>query len=280
MDTDDIDMGQTKDQRASYIALHVALQTMKERCLSLQDRLNTVEDQNFELRRKNGVDRPHHTQNMDGRTETDQLREQVAELTREKFQLTEHIGMVATENRQLWIRLSKLTKDNQTLGISLKKIKSTIGSSATGGHQNLIRSKTFTQNTPNPLLRQRMMQEMVAAGNDAADSDALSLEEISLEDGDQHVALNEPHQPNREHSTRNTTLYFGYLNDESISTVLMNDTKRGLDIMVDIKKELLRQQSDLKVALSGLRQRKGKQCSSTDRFCLARFDRLSPCFVC
>lgn len=255
MDTNDIDMNPIKDQRGSYIALHVALQTMKERCLSLQDRLNMVEEQNFELRRQNGVDRPHQTQNMDSRTEIDLLREKVAELTREKFQLTEHIGMVASENRQLWIRLSKLTKDNQTL----KQLKGALVNSTTAAHQNLIRSKTFTQNAPNPMLRQRMMQDTTTAdGNDDGNTDAISLEEISLEDGDQNEIINEMQQPvNREHINRNNTLYFGYLNDESINTVLMNDTKRCLDSMVDIKKELLRQQSDLKVALSGLRQRKG-----------------------
>lgn len=255
MDTNDIDMGQTKDQRT--IALHVALQTMKERCLSLQDRLTKVEEQNFELRRKNGVDRPNQIQNMDRSSEIDLLREQVAELTREKFQLTEHISIVASENRQLWMRLSKLTKDNQTLGISLKKMKSTLANHSTVGHQNLIRSKTFTQNAPNPMLRQRMMQES-SAGYDERTNEALSLEEISLEDGEQNQA-NELQQPNKDYVNRNNTLYFGYLNDESINTALVNDAKKCLDNMVDIKKELLRQQSDLKVALSGLRQRKGKQ---------------------
>lgn len=261
------DLIQSKEQLASHYALHVALQTMKERCLSLQQRLTAVEEENSALRKKYGKDQPDEDTNMDDRTEIELLREQVGELTRQKFQLTEHISMVASENRQLWSRLSKLTKDNQTLGISLNKIKNTL----TGGnvvnlpaHQNLIRSKTFTQNSPNPILRQKMMQD-VHTVEGTKNMDDLSLEEISLKDytdsagtfaGQNAQRANNAEMLNRVAAAN--SMGFGYLNDESINTILQNDTKKCLDNMVDIKKELLRQQSDLKVALSGLRQRKGK----------------------
>lgn len=246
-----------KEQLASHYALHVALQTMKERCISLQKRLTDVEDENLSLRKKYGEDNPNVHSNMGDRSEIETLREQVGELTRQKFQLTEHIGMVASENRQLWSRLSKLTKDNQTLGISLNKIKNTL----TGGsmvHQNLIRSKTFTQNSPNPILRQRMMH----TGDNGKGMDDVSLEEISLKESNDSSNEQCLQQSNNDLMNRGGTIAnsmgFGYLNDESINTILLNDTKKCLDNMVDIKKELLRQQSDLKVALSGLRQRRGK----------------------
>lgn len=246
--SDALSSSPTKDNMASHYALHVALQTMKERCLALQQRLTTVEDENSELRSKYGTDTPKaEKSSIDkmGKSEVEILREQIGELTRQKLQLTEHIGMVASENRQLWSRLSKLTKDNQSLGMSLSKIKETLTSSMTTGHQNLIRSKTFTQNSPNIMLRQKLPSADVARS-----ADDLSLEEISLKEypspkEDAPIAVN-------------NSLGFGYLNDESISTVLHNDSKKCLDKMVEIKKELLRQQSDLKVALSGLRQRKGK----------------------
>lgn len=250
----------TKENLASHYALHVALQTMKERCLSLQHRLSTVEEENLALRMKHGVDTPNEGNTMD-RSEVDVLREKVGELTRQKFQLTEHIGMVAAENRQLWSRLSKLTKDNQTLGISLNKIKDTLTNTAANGHQNLIRSKTFTQNSPNPILRQKMMQDHSPTIDQGKNGETLSLEEISLKDfTESKVDLRATmHRTSTAElsSKSNNSLGFGYLNDESINTVLQNDTKKCLDNMVDIKKELLRQQSDLKVALSGLRQRRG-----------------------
>lgn len=249
---------QSKEQLASHYALHVALQTMKERCLSLQQRLTAVEEENSALRKKYGKDQPDEANNMDDRTEIEMLREQVGELTRQKFQLTEHISMVASENRQLWSRLSKLTKDNQTLGISLNKIKSTLTAN-TPAHQNLIRSKTFTQNSPNPILRQKMMQDMHTVDN-GKNMEEISLEEISLKDYADPQNTFGLRTSNAELANRAATansMGFGYLNDESINTILQNDSKKCLDSMVEIKKELLRQQSDLKVALSGLRQRKG-----------------------
>lgn len=43
--------GSVDEASASYYALHVALQTLKERCQSLQTRLNIVEEENDVLRR-------------------------------------------------------------------------------------------------------------------------------------------------------------------------------------------------------------------------------------
>lgn len=275
MDSNKSDTSQTKEQLASHYALRVALQTMKERCLALQQRLTTVEQENSSLRKKIGQDQPYKgTNDMDDSSEIDILREEVGELTRQKYQLTEHIDMVALENRQLWLRLSKLTKDNQSLGLSLNKIKTTLTEGA-ANHQNLIRSKTFTQNSPNPILRQKMMQDGSGGHthDNAKEMEDVSLEEISLKDHpDQPLMFGDPNMQqihnefnefiNRTASSgasnaATNSMGFGYLNDESINTILMNDTKKCLDSMVDIKKELLRQQSDLKVALSGLRQRRG-----------------------
>lgn len=230
--------------------------------MALQQRLTSVEQENSSLRKKYGQDQPNRDNNMDDRSEIDLLREQVGELTRQKYQLTEHIGMVALENRQLWLRLSKLTKDNQSLGVSLNKIKTTL-TEGTASHQNLIRSKTFTQNSPNPILRQKMMQDGNTHDNNGKEMEDVSLEEISLKEyTDQpngHGDVGAP-QTNTEFQNRvvANSMGFGYLNDESINTILSNDTKKCLDSMVEIKKELLRQQSDLKVALSGLRQRRGR----------------------
>lgn len=257
-----------KENQASHYALHVALQTMKERCLALQQRLTSVEEENLALRLKYGTDTPNSRSGMldtndMNRSEIDQLRDKVGELTRQKHQLTEHIGMVASENRQLWSRLSKLTKDNQTLGISLNKIKDTLTSSGMPpAHQNLIRSKTFTQNSPNPILRQKLLQDQYAVEH-AKSSDNVSMEEIILKDLDDTKdadvnAMMRPSHPTVDQSNKvANSLGFGYLNDESMNTILQNETKKCLEDMVEIKRELLRQQSDLKVTVSAFRQRRG-----------------------
>lgn len=261
MDSNKSDTIKTKEQLASTYALHVALQTMKERCLALQQRLDAVEQENLTLRKKYGQDQPNCSNVMDDRSYTDILREQVGELTREKYLLHEHNAMVALENKQLWLCLSKLTKDNKTLGASLNKIKTTL-TEGVGSHQNLIRSKTFTQSSPNPILRQKMLQDS-NTHDSGKGMDEVSLEEVSLKDytdptnmhAESNTQQTHAELPNRL-STANS-MGFGYFNDESINTILVNDTKKCLDSMVDVKKELLRQQSDLKVALSGLRQRRG-----------------------
>lgn len=169
--------------------------------------------------------------------------------------------MVATENRQLWSRLSKLTKDNQSLGTSLDKMKESANTASNS--QNLIRSKTFTQNSPNPILRLKM-NATDAPSTDTQKVDNLSLEEISLKvlneflegKAEAEKKCNEIMSP-----TIKNSFGFGYLNDEQITeTDLQYDIRKCSDSMIDIKKELLRQQSDIKVALSSLRQRRSNFC--------------------
>lgn len=261
--------GHEHDGLATHYAMHVALQTMKERCQSLQQKLSIVEDENQTLRKSAGLDRHQHQLLPPHPNEIEMLQDKIGELTRQKFQLTEHITMVSTENRQLWSRLSKLTKDNAQLdtSLSLAKLKETAAAAAattsTTG-QNLIRSKTFTQNAPNPILRMRMTA--AATGGGTNDTNQMSLEEISLK------ILNEFLEGKAEverkcadilgdDSTVATPAHnsfgFGYLNDEPLNeNELQSDIRKCSDGMVDIRRELLRQQSDIKVALSSLRQRK------------------------
>lgn len=248
-----------KDDVSAYYALHVAVQTLKERCLTLQERLVAVENENLNYKREADSDQKSNTSNneQNGRNEVELLRIKVNELTRQKTQLNEHISMIATENRQLWQRLTNLTKDGQNVEDMQAMIKDMTNSTTTSTHQNLIRSKTFTQNSPNPMLRQKL--NVLAKGGDENGS----LEEISLK------VLNDFLQGKAEFEKKcgeiipatnpqSNLLGFGYLNDETVDTDLQNGTKKCLDGMSEIKKELLRQQSDLKVALSSLRQRKGK----------------------
>jgi regulator of replication initiation timing len=120
----------------SHYALQVALQTMKERCQHLQQRLGVVEEENLRLRIENRKRRSDSVctittdelKNEPGDLECkiENLEEKVATLTRQKSQLSHHLYMVASENRQLWNRLSHLTQANQNLGSHLSKISSTL----------------------------------------------------------------------------------------------------------------------------------------------------------
>lgn len=120
----------------SHYALQVALQTMKERCQHLQERLTAVEAENLRLRIENRRRKSDsactitadalENESEDSKPTIDCLEEKVATLTRQKSQLTHHLFMVATENRQLWNRLSHLTQANQSLGSHLSKISNTL----------------------------------------------------------------------------------------------------------------------------------------------------------
>lgn len=277
-------------ENASNYALRVALQTMKERCQSLQQRLVCVEDENLELRKKISSERSAAGISVDASTtqnnsinDVHKLQDHVDELSRQKSQLSQHITMIASENRQLWSRLSKLTKDNQEMKNSLLSPSSTAKQSTTNNncnnttntHQNLIRSKTFTQNAPNPLLRQKI--NLDRDDDDQEIGDQLSLEEISLKvlneflEGKAEIEkkCTEFMEESQLSASKNDTLGFGYLNDEqsAAGTMIITSNNNDIDLknnsMIDIKKELLRQQSDLKVALTNFRKRKIPEiCSS------------------
>lgn len=113
----------------SHFALQVALQTMKERCQQLQQRLIAVEGENLSLRvelEKSNGQLVKSDKEEDHSSPVGELQQQVAQLQRQKSQLTHHIFMVANENKQLWGRLSRLTQANRSLGHHLSRINDTL----------------------------------------------------------------------------------------------------------------------------------------------------------
>lgn len=192
--------GHLHSAASSHLALQVALQTLRERCQFFQKRLASLEEENTALRaaqaRSPGSTGPGQFRERKatnaGQNEVETLRESVAELTRQKTQLADHISMVAAENRQLWRRLSQIAKDlpssstdgegdnNSGNNISSRiantqrdQQQRTVSSSSQSG-QNLIRSRTFTKNAPNPKLRERMQRD------GSSEEEMLNLEDISL----------------------------------------------------------------------------------------------------
>ncbi|KAJ8870676.1 hypothetical protein PR048_029700 [Dryococelus australis] len=129
------------DSVASQYALQVALQTMKERCQQLQQRLAAEEEENLRLRMtltsvrncsgdENESDDEKVITNCP-RKEVTSSEEKIARLSRQNSQLRHHLFLVASENRQLWCRLSSLTEANESLGNQLSKISLSLANQST-----------------------------------------------------------------------------------------------------------------------------------------------------
>lgn len=183
-------------------------------------RLSAVEEENLSLRLQLNSQALNHSalsvsddDDEINKTEKETMREKIGELTRQKMQLSEHIAMVASENRQLWSRLSKLTKENETL----EKLTE-LQTSPT--HQNLTRSKTFTQNSPNPKLREKFDMN--------SDPEALVID------------------------VANFAISVNYATGE------LEGMRKLLEDMGDTKAELLRQQTALKSALTHIKTKQGR----------------------
>lgn len=209
---------------SNTLALNLALQTIKERCVHLQKRLFALESENSRLK-LNSVnnDKPSDSESL---SEIQELRAKNAELALQKNQLTDNLTMISTENRKLWKRLSQLTKEN------LVEEDVTTRDPLDGKNHatNLLRSKTFTQNSPHQLLKEKLVGHQVGP-------DDTELEDVSL------------------------------LDDYGFSTEKINlcqddnetcdaDSKSCTEGMLNIKRELMKQNSDLKVALSNWKKMK------------------------
>lgn len=210
---------QNKELLSNTLALNLALQTIKERCVHLQKRLFTLESENSRLRLNTlNNDKQNDSHSL---SEIEELRAKNAELTLQKDQLTENVNMISTENRKLWKRLSQLTKEaveDPTMPESAMKLPA---------NQNLIRSKTFTQNSPHQLLKEKLVGQQVGPDDD--------LEDISLINDCGFSA---------------EKMTFGQDDNEAVDV----ESKTCTDGMLIIKKELMKQNSDLKVTLSNWRK--------------------------
>lgn len=231
-----------KELLGNTLALNVALQTIKERCVHLQKRLYALESENSKLRLNTVSNSDKSSESRKDNSlisELEGLRAQNAELTLQKESIDRKLTMISTENRNLWKRLSHLTKET----ISEDDItKEALADDDQLGakHANLIRSKTFTQNSPHQLLRER-----IAGKNIGPDTDD-DLEDISLINDCTFTASTDKFS-------------------SDISESVEIDTRSCAEGLLNIKKEILKQNSDLKVALSNWRKLKSKQ-QSTDMF--------------
>lgn len=219
---------ENKELLHNTLALNLALQTIKERCVHLQKRLFALESENSRLRLNTlNNDKRNDSQPDKSLSEVEELRSKNAELNLQKTQLTENLTMISTENRKLWKRLSQLTKDNviddQSEASDASKLQ---------GSQNLIRSKTFTQNSPHQLLKEKLVGHQVGPEDN-------ELEDISLINDCGFTA---------------DKMTFSQDDIEACDF----ESKACTDGMLSIKRELMKHNSDLKVALSNWRKMKSK----------------------
>jgi hypothetical protein len=227
-----MEFNQNKELLSNTLALNVALQTIKERCVHLQKRLYSLESENSRLRLGNVVDKVNESHNSSDNSlasELENMRAKNAELTLQNSQLTENLSMISTENRKLWKRLSHLTKEN----VDNEPIRGgeEVEEPVTRQQANLIRSKTFTQNSPHQLLREKLAGSQIGPDDD--------LEDISL--------INDCGFSTAEKMIEG-------IEGENCDA----DTKSCTEGLMSIKKEILRQNNELKVAISNWRKSKSE----------------------
>lgn len=242
-----MEFNQNKELLSNTLALNVALQTIKERCVHLQKRLYALESENSRLRLNNVNNDANESRNFDNSlaSELENMRSKNAELTLQNSQLTENLSMISTENRKLWRRLSHLTKEN--VDNEPMRGSDEIEEPVTRQHANLIRSKTFTQSSPHQLLREKLVGSQIGPDDD--------LEDISLINDCGFSAADK---------------MMDGIEGESCEV----DTKSCTEGLMSIKKEILRQNNELKVAISNWRKSKSEYQIFIDRELCGRYVRV------
>lgn len=226
-----------EEDTGSKYALHVALQTLKERCQNLQQRLSVVEEENIALR--------VHCNNIESRnsmTELDTLRIKVLELKEQKTKLEDNFKLVANENKHLWSRLSKLLQVNKTLGSHLTKINESLNQHS---KKALIRSNTFTQTDCDA-------KKAVAENGKIS----LELEDVSLKlfstIAKEKTELESQCSEMMEIQSETASNSFGFSYASDNNDTLVEDLEQHLNDLKNIKETLGRQNSLLKSTLANM----------------------------
>ncbi|VVC97592.1 unnamed protein product [Leptidea sinapis] len=224
----------------------LALHAMRDRCLLLQKRINSLESDNMKLRLDLTKIEDHSTYIPLQDNEKFTLQQKIAELTKQKSQLLHHVFMVACENKNLWTKVASI-RSTERKHKELTK-------------QPLIRTNTYIHSTPKLVSQEKCYEP--------------SLEEISLklinsyiqeksqlvEQYEQMVELQEMDEK------------FDILNADSIGFTYMEDPVTDslkeiqcqTEKLMGLKKEVAQQERDLKTLLTRIEiiLRDGYKCSS------------------
>lgn len=154
-------------------AIQLALQTLKDRCHEYQHQVRRLEEEILALRLKCDITNKSKLTSL---TEIDRLNARITELNEQNNQHLRNNAMVTTENRNLWSQLSSLCIANKTMGDHIAKVNNYINEPYTQSHTALIRSKTFTHETPAKYSAKLQNDES-----------SLELEEVSLKTGECNI---------------------------------------------------------------------------------------------
>lgn len=236
-------------------ALELALHTMRDRCLILQRRIHSLENDNMRLK-LNGIKTNENYINSSIKIDEDgkKMFEKVAELTKQKSQLTHHVFMVTCENKNLWSRIASLTRQNKPNNTNLVSERN---EQPQKQNNRLLRSETFTHGAAS----------QVTCKDDYSEA---SLEEISLKLINSFLQeksdLVEQYEQMAELQALDDSKFnldsigFTYYEDQNSES--LNHLKIHTDKMLQLKSEVLQQESELEKIINQLETIKNKahQC--------------------
>ncbi|XP_041970621.1 protein spindle-F [Aricia agestis] len=227
------------------VSVHeLALHAMRDRCLLLQRRINTLESDNMRLKldmTKSTEKSPYIPLSED---EKFNLLQKIADLSRQKSQLLHHVFMVSCENKNLWSKLSSI-KGGDKNGKELKP---------------LVRTNTYIHSTPKSNSK---FQEKY--------SDS-SLEEISLKLINSYILEKSQLIEQYEQMAQLQEADGDLLNVDSIGFAYMEDPATDslkemriqTEKLLGLKKELDEQEKNLKIVLSRL-ENDSYKCPSCEK---------------
>lgn len=217
----------------NHVSVHeLALHAMRDRCLLLQCRINTLENDNMRLR----LDVTKTSENsafipLQDDEKTDLL-QKIADLNKQKSQLMHHVFMVSCENKNLWNKISSLKNDQISKKECLK--------------QPLLRTNTYIHNTPksSPHYQEKYSES--------------SLEEISLKLINSYIQEKSQLVDQYEQMAELQNIDDDILNVDSIgfnyiedpATDSLKEILGHAEKLQNLKKELQQQENDLKIVIA------------------------------
>lgn len=221
--------------KSDYNNVHeLALHAMRDRCLLLQRRINTLETDNMRLKLEMTKKTEFPSNNVVlADDEKYQLHQKIAELSKQKSHLMHHVFMVTCENKSLWTKLSRKSERPQA---KLEGSK----------HAPLLRTNTYIHSTSkNNDQNQEKYSES-------------SLEEISLKLINSYIQEKSQLVDQYEQMSQLQDLDEDILNVDSIGFTYIDDPpsdslkeiQEETENLMRLKKDLLEQERDLKIILS------------------------------
>ncbi|XP_019865688.1 protein spindle-F [Aethina tumida] len=229
---------------AAQYAVQIAVQTLKDRCRTLQQRVAELEEENVNLR-MSCVQREQDSLSL---TEIDRLRQHVAEVSEQKSQLQNTVEMVTNENKELWRKLLKLMKTNRNLGSQLHQISDTL----TNHNSTLQRSKTFTQTEPHVKVLQKKLEENDQISSELENISLKLIDSFSKEKQEFEALCTEIKDL---HATDNIAAEnFAFCYEDDLDSDTFNDLYGVLEELRLLKEETMLQQNVLKACLKKMKE--------------------------